>query len=44
MQLNQLYQLNQLNKLNKKEEDNYEQEKLEGDLRFTLSIFFSDNE
>jgi len=28
-------------KINKKEEENYEQEKLEGDLTFTLSIFFS---
>ena len=27
------------NKINKKEEENFEQEKLEGDLIFTLSIF-----
>ena len=28
-----------LSKINKKEEENFEQEKLEGDLSFTLSIF-----
>jgi len=27
-------------KINKKEEENFKQEKLEGDLSFTLSIFF----
>ena len=32
-----------LSKINKKEEENYKQEKLEGDLTFTLSIFFTDS-
>ena len=30
--------------INKKEEENFEQEKLEGDLSFTLSIFLTDSE
>ena len=34
-----------LSKINKKEEENYKQEKLEGDLSFALSIFyFTDSE
>ena len=32
-----------LSKINKKEGENYKQEKLEGDLTFTLSIFFIDS-
>jgi len=31
-------------KINKKEEENYKQEKLEGDLTFALSIFFTDSD
>ena len=31
-------------KINKKEEENFEQEKLEGDLIYTLSIFFTDSD
>ena len=33
-----------LSKINKKEEENFEQEKLEVDLSFTLSIFFTNSE
>ena len=38
------YKMGAKSKINKEEEENFKQEKLEGDLTFTLSIFFTDSD